>query len=530
MQTSQVCFCLSYNSKRVPPSIEHNFVILLLFFTDKLRLKVLYAIFCYAVLLMENNTLTLSDLLRYAKNGAIAYSTGAQHVPPVMKLQMNHDVNKFTGMREIQRKLEHLPMRRLMNRLGELIQLKEINLGGTEMSTVHSVVKRYLKEFALPKTLAKMLFNSLRHSELYELKWKFKPYIRDIGVSGERNAEPISSSDLRAIALILFALKYLYGLDDETETKQMSSGSEDFNVMDWISWSKHRVFLACRFSADLHFKLRRLFPYQVVKLTRPAHHVAMKERRTMFSEFRNYTNFAETNNWGKSDRRFYTGQLRSLNNVVKCFKVKPLKKKFEKAKINRFSCKTSTTPLHKFAEYYTRQSNLESNEERPSVYAIQRLKCLLDLHKSKVNLKKADPEAEFIDVEPSSIVISNLPQTCNTNRGINEEYDEKDVFTTQQVNDVFSHRKVNFKPIYWRYGYGRENGVNANRVKRHTDEYNSRLLSTFPENFSWILQYFSAILDVKPSEIYNELLVVEWTLYEYDHGYFGKLFRAKMGL
>ena len=474
---------------------------------------------------MENNALTLSDLLRYAKNGAIAYSTGAQHVPPVMKLQMPHDIKRFTGMSEIQRKLEHLPMRRLMNRLGELIQLKEIDLGGTETSTVQSVVKRYLKEFALPKTLAKMLFNSLRHSGLFELKWKFKPYQQDIGVSGERNTEPLFSSDLRAIALILFALKYLYGLDDETETKQMS----DFNVMDWISLSKHRAFLACRFSADLHFKLRKLFPNQIVKLTRPAHYVAMKERRIMFSEFRNYTNFAETNNWGKSDRRFYTGQLRSLNNVVKCFKVKPLKKKFEKAKINRFTCKTSTTPLHKFADYYTQQENLECNEERPSVYALQRLKRLLDLHKSKVNLKKADPEAEFIDINASSFVISNLPETCNTTRGINGEFDEKDVFTTEQVNDdVFSNQKVNFKPIYWRYGYGK--AVDANRVKRHTDEYNLRLLSTFPENFSWILQYFSAILDVKPSEIYNELLVVEWKLYEYDHGYFGKLFRAKMRL
>ena len=174
---------------------------------------------------MENNTLTLSDLLRYAKNGVIAYSTGAQHVPPVMKLQMSHDINRFTGMSTIQRKLEHLPMRRLMNRVGEMIHLKEINLGGSTetSSTVQSVVKRYLKEFALPKTLAKMLFNSLRHSGLYELKWKFKPYQRDIGVAGERNTEPLFSSDLRAIAIILFALKYLYGLDDETETRQMSS-------------------------------------------------------------------------------------------------------------------------------------------------------------------------------------------------------------------------------------------------------------------------------------------------------------------
>ena len=483
---------------------------------------------------MENNTLTLSDLLRYARNGVIAYSTGAQHVPPVMKLQMSHDINRFTGMSTIQRKLEHLPMRRLMNRLGEMIQLKEIDLGGGT-GTVQSVVKRYLKEFALPKTLAKMLFNSLRHSGLYELKWKFKPYQRDIGVAGERNTEPLFSSDLRAIAIILFALKYLYGLDDETETRQMSSGgSEDFNVMDWISLSKHRAFLACRFSANLHFKLRRLFPNQVVKLTRPAHYVAMKERRIMFSEFRNYKNFAATNNWGKSDRRFYTGQLRSLNNVMKCFKVKPLKKKFEKAKINRFTCKTSTTPLHKFADYYTQQQeNLEPNEERPSVYALQRLKRLLDLHKCKVNLKKADPEAEFIDISTSSFVISNLRQTCNSTRGgIHGEFDEKVVFTTKQVNDnVFNNQKVNFKPIYWRHGFDLSKSVkcvHANRVKRHTDEYNSRLLSTFPENFSWILQYFSAILDVKPSEIYNELLVVESKLYEFDHGYFGKLLRAKM--
>ena len=47
-----------------------------------------------------------------------------------------------------------------------------------------------------------------------------------------------------------------------------------------------------------------------------------------------------------------------------------------------------------------------------------------------------------------------------------------------------------------------------------------------PENFTWILRYFSSIMDVKPSELYVELLKIEDIILKNQPDYFGPRIRA----
>ena len=80
--------------------------------------KTVFAIFCLGVLLLENNTYSLCDIIRYAKNGVIAYDSSSQHVPPVMKIKENHDLSRHSGVLSHLYPLNHLKQRRIMGRLG----------------------------------------------------------------------------------------------------------------------------------------------------------------------------------------------------------------------------------------------------------------------------------------------------------------------------------------------------------------------------------------------------------------------------
>ena len=96
--------------------------------------------------------------------------------------------------------------------LGSLLQLNQVNFGQLDC-----IVRRYLKDFSLPKYLAKMLQRSLGHCEqLYNLEFNFEKYQNKKHYK-EENANPVIASDIRAVALILFSLKDLYGLDDASE-------------------------------------------------------------------------------------------------------------------------------------------------------------------------------------------------------------------------------------------------------------------------------------------------------------------------
>ena len=81
--------------------------------------RTVFAIFCLGVLLLENNTYSLCDLIRYAKNGVISYDSSSQHVPPVMKIKENYDLSRHSGVLSHLNPLNHLKQRRVMGRLGK---------------------------------------------------------------------------------------------------------------------------------------------------------------------------------------------------------------------------------------------------------------------------------------------------------------------------------------------------------------------------------------------------------------------------
>ena len=86
-----------------------------------------------------------------------------------------------------------------------MLQLNQVDFGQLDC-----VLKKYLKEFSLPKYLAKMLKRSLGNcDQLYDLAFKFEKYQIPKKNYKEENANPVLASDIRAVALILFSLKLI---------------------------------------------------------------------------------------------------------------------------------------------------------------------------------------------------------------------------------------------------------------------------------------------------------------------------------
>ncbi len=95
-----------------------------------------------------------------------------------------------------------------------------------------------------------------RTTDLADLAQDFPP---GGDVPKNRGAHEIKSPDIRALALLLFGLKYLYGLDDASEealsesarrtnrdTEEDGGGKRKFVICDWIRLSRARLFLAAR--------------------------------------------------------------------------------------------------------------------------------------------------------------------------------------------------------------------------------------------------------------------------------------------
>ena len=74
--------------------------------------------------------------------------------------------------------------------------------------------------------------------------------------------------DERALGVIIFALKCVYGLEDadaksdldQSDTQEVAAEDKVFNVSTWIKLSRHRAFWACTRGHVFRQRLGKLYP------------------------------------------------------------------------------------------------------------------------------------------------------------------------------------------------------------------------------------------------------------------------------
>ena len=450
------------------------------------KMKTLFAIFSLGVLFLDDNKLSLCDLIRFANTGVISFDTASQHVPPVMKIKENYDLLRHTGINSHLNPFDHLKQRRLMCRVGSLLSLKKVNFG-----CVTDVLNLYLKEFSLPKHLLKMIKRSLGNSTILDLNFKFETYKR-LHYNREANATPLVSSDVRAVALILFALKYLYGLDDISEYHQRNP--DTFEIIQWIKLSRQRAFLACKYSSHFHRNFKNLFPR--VKMSPGTWYAYLQQYRLKLSEMRNVA---------PNKKRFYANEEEMAKKFAKKLNCKYFQNDFNtQAKLEKLDLRKSKMPLFEFTTHYLDKAGQDEEKFEHN------FQSLLAMHHSKIELKYVKEDLLEKDLSPP-FVMSKF--------SINQKKSEQMVFFNNSKPTQSS--ECNFSPTYWIASLTPKLPA-LDSVENHSKEANNHLLSLLPENFAWILQYFAAVMDLKPSELYSELLQLECFLLETDSQYFGK--------
>merc|ERR1712079_971180 len=149
---------------------------------------------------------------------------------------------------------------------------------------------------------------------------------------------PVVASDIRAVALILFALKDLYGLDDISEYHHRNK--DCFDILNWIKLSRKRAFLACKHSSQLHKYFHEFFPH--VKMEQASWYSYLQSERRRQSEMTNLKN-------PNLKRKFHVGEADMAKDLAEKFWTKNLQQDFEEATKETFDCRISKTPLFDFA-------------------------------------------------------------------------------------------------------------------------------------------------------------------------------------
>jgi hypothetical protein len=311
--------------------------------------------------------------------------------------------------------------------------------------------------------------------------------------------------DTRSLSLILFLLKYLYGLDDVSEDFYSSTARKfnatlecnvdehtalkrKFVICDWLKLSRRRAFVAARHSHLLHSSMASLFPGVELcdeEIVNAAHHRSQQLIQTNKPN-KNFNRYPK-----KSSGTSASGLKMLLEDMMESsFPSTPrLSKKLNIA--------ASLTPLFDFSNFVVNDADCDMLSESDQ----SSISTLLACTDCTVDYSAATCGEEHIDLE---IPRRTAPHSFSQDEGKREPYLVQHYVARKQT--ALPELAYVFKPRYWIL-HNRK--VHAFSKTFHTTDSVNRLLSELPENFCWILEYFSAATSVPASEIYADLMVVE---------------------
>ena len=227
--------------------------------------RVVFSIFCLAVLLNEDNWITLSDLTYWADCGSITYMACVLGIPQDMKLCGWADHTMFQPKRNATIGRRNIEDNIVM--LGALLKLQKVDFAASIRTQILNCIGRFIRELSLPQSLTHAIEYKLGKLVLEGFKYCF-PTTKEYNKKCVRHSTQLiglPTLDVYSLALILFILKYDFGLDDRTEVKlssvavQQNTKSQGdaieshryFVFSEWLELSKRRIYLAAKYCYHL---------------------------------------------------------------------------------------------------------------------------------------------------------------------------------------------------------------------------------------------------------------------------------------
>ena len=235
------------------------------------NVKIVFALFCLAVMLNEDNWMTLSDLTYWADCGAIHFKSCLLGIPQDMKLSGRVDHLTFIPRNDAttHRNLieEHIIQ------LGALLKLHIVDFASSKKTLILECIGRFVRELSLPAVLVRTIENKLGNLVLAGFKFNFLTSEQYCAKMQRNQFIGLPSLDVYCLALILFVLKYDFGLDDRTEVLLSSAAllenskcdtdlpyNRYFVFSEWLELSKRRVYLVAKYCYHLQKRYTILLP------------------------------------------------------------------------------------------------------------------------------------------------------------------------------------------------------------------------------------------------------------------------------
>ena len=282
--------------------------------------KIVFSLFCLAVLLNEDNWMTLSDLTYWADCGVIHYKSCVMGIPQDMKLSGWADYNKFMPRNDATTHRDKIEEHIIQ--LGALLKLKKVDFASSKKTLILDCIGRFIRELSLPAVLVRTIENKLGNLVLEGFKFNFLTS-EQYGAKRQRNKFiDLPSLDVYCLALILYVLKYDFGLDDRTEVLLSSVALQEnskcntdlphkryFVFSEWLELSKRRVYLVAkycyhlqrRYTTSLLPEVEPTLPCMVRSLEDVSLHAELLKAHLC-----GVNNTSDTENWSNTDSHSVT--------------------------------------------------------------------------------------------------------------------------------------------------------------------------------------------------------------------------------
>ncbi|PSN45589.1 hypothetical protein C0J52_15087 [Blattella germanica] len=191
--------------------------------------KTLIAIL-YIALLMVEDKIQLSDLIRWIEEGTLSYHEVTQFFPHAQKLK-GQDVITFGITNQ---RLTHSGVREITKDMLTFLKIKYI-----KMPDLIPLASRYVEELQLPAEILKLV----------ERLIYVAPALQESSLI-TKNFKSVPNVEGRAMGLILVVLKLLMGLDGKTEYKQ-SDVAERINGFELVCEIELNLYLFTEMNPDL---------------------------------------------------------------------------------------------------------------------------------------------------------------------------------------------------------------------------------------------------------------------------------------
>ena len=481
----------------------------------RLTLRNAFGLFSLGVFLHGDPkvTLTTSDLAFGARSGAISYTNASIHIPELLVIRGSEDANKFIGRIPPTRK----DLQDSIYKMGSFLQLVKVNLGCPEIFS--NVLRRFLMELSLPQGLENEIMQAFASTNFFEFTAELLP---TKSLINSRWPERTPAMDERALGVIIFALKYICGLDDNLNdavaggewnlpaTSSAAAEDELFNISDWIKLSRHRAFWACKRTHLLRHRLGKLFPGVELSEAAALHEVEQNILMTTTSRASVATNTGAMGYVTKFQENL-SGELKTeIFSKDDCV---------DRLEDDNESCdfSGSLTPLKD--------------------YTVHRLKCL----KKETALKNDSLKREELEVleKLSAMRQSTLKmkptRVAKEGKGARMPYliSNRSEFRRRMgaapSNDMYSE-EIKRKKLtrggedlttrVWRLEVATKW---QKTVHNSADFLQEQLLSAVPEDFGWVLRYVSTCFDCSVVDVYRNTQEAEKLALKMDPSYFGEI-------